>query len=194
MKKLLLCLILCAAFIPSVFAYSDDIDTAEPESEKIFAIVPGLRISLLGLEPTIGVNFYNLDVELGVAVSTGLTGEGGFGIAPAISVGYCSNPFDKGAVATVGLEYLLLTSSYINLLNKVSDENTDTSIPAIHSLSVYYRGGYNFNKVFGVIWRVRLPLIVGGGGEYFNITNTKGALVCCLAGICTMSIGIKFSI
>ncbi|BDC94357.1 hypothetical protein [Treponema bryantii] len=191
MKKLLLCIILCAAFIPSLFANSDDFD--EPKSEKIFAVVPGVRISILGLEPTIGFNIYNLDAELGVAISTGFTGEG-FGVAPAISVGYCTNPFDKGPVATFGLEYLILTSSYVNLLNKVADEAAYMDIPAIHTLSLYYRGGFNFNNVFGLTWRVRLPLFMGGGGEYFNITNYQGALICTLAGICTISVGVKFTI
>ncbi len=192
MKKLILCILICAAFIPSLFAKANDFDD-EPKSEKIFAVVPGVRLSILGLEPTIGFNIYNLDSELSAAISTGIAGEG-FGIAPAISVGYCTNPFDQGIVATFGLEYLILTSSYINMLNNFSEDASYVNIPAIHALSLYYRGGFNFNNVFGLTWRVRLPLFMGGGGEYFNITNYQGALLCTLIGICTISVGVKFTI
>lgn len=192
MKKFLLCLVFFAAFMPAIFA--DDFESDYNDSEKVFAVVPGLRLSILGLEPTIGINFHNLETELGVAISTGLTGNG-FGIAPNLSVGYCTNPFDKGISATFGAEYFLLTSSYINLLNKISDDDDyDYEVPAIHAVSLYYKGVFNFNKTFGLLWRVRLPLVMAGGGHSFNITNTQGALVCGLIGFCTISVGVKFSI
>ena len=63
MKKLLLCLILCAGLIPSVFARSSWDDDDDFDSDKIFGITPGIRLSILGLEPTLAVDIYHLEIE-----------------------------------------------------------------------------------------------------------------------------------
>ncbi len=195
MKRILICLLACVMIIPAVFADTDE--TRDYESEKIFGITPGVRLSVLGLEPTIGVNIYNLELEGACAFSTGLDGKQ-FGCAPSFSVAYNTNPFEKGSYAVFGGEYMYLTPSYTNMLTKTFDEDNDEDVlPGIHSISLFYKGGYNFTEVFGLIWRLRLPLMIAAtkDDESFNlnVTNLPGFAGCFLIGICTTSIGVKFT-
>ncbi len=193
MKKFLLCLVACTAFIAGAFAKSYD----EMDSEKIFGITPGARISVLGLEPTVAVDFYNLEVEAACAFSSGFDGKQ-FGAAPSFSVAYITNPFEKGISAAFGAEYMFLTPSYTNMLTRTMDKDDDVEdIPGIHMISVFYKGAYNFNHVFGLLWRIRLPLMIGatqdGESLNVNVTNLPGFAGCFLVGICTTSIGVKFT-
>ena len=56
----------------------------------------------------------------------------------------------------------------------------------------------NFNSVFGLEWRARLPLVLGGsdGEDSFsmNVTNWAGFGGSFLIGVCTLSLGVKFTI
>lgn len=196
MKKFLLCLIACTAIISAGFAGTKT-DEDEVSTERIFAITPGLRLSVLGLEPTFAVNFYNLELEGACAFSTGLDGKQ-FGFAPSFSVAYNTNPFEKGGYAVFGGEYMYLTPAYTNMLTKTLDEDKNEDVlPGIHTLSLFYKGGYNFTPVFGLMWRLRLPLMITGAkdGESFNlnVTNLPGFAGCFLIGVCTTSIGVKFT-
>lgn len=195
MKKIILSLLFCAALIPSVFAKAEDVEITA-ESEKVFGFGPGLRLSILGLEPTIAVDFYNLEVEGACAFSTGLDGKQ-FGAAPSFTISYNTNPFDKGGFATFGGEYMYLTRSYTNMLTKTIDENVKEDVlPGVHSLSFIYKGGYNFGKMFGILWRFRLPLLIyaeqDGESINLNVSNLPGCAACAFIGVCTTSIGIQF--
>lgn len=193
MKKIFICLALFA----SVFAVGFSRDFSYGNGENSFALVPGLRLSLLGLEPTFAVDFENLELEAACAVTTGVKGEG-FGIAPSVSIAYCSNPFDSGSVLTFGLEYMMVSSSYMRAFGAFSDSDTATGVPVFHAVSLFYKGGYKFTDVFGVLWRARIPLLIGGsdGNQslYYNITNTQGAFMCLLAGVLTLGVGVQFTI
>ncbi len=197
MKKILLCLILCAVIMPSIFARTETDD--DFESEKIFGITPGVRLSVLGLEPTLAIDVYNFEIEGTCAFSSGLDGKQ-FGFAPSLSVAYNTNPYENGSFAVFGTEYMYLTPSYTNMLAKTFDKDKDVDedlLPGIHSLSFFYKGGVNFNSVFGMLWRVRLPILISGSqdGESFNmnITNLPGFAGCFLIGVCTTSVGVKFT-
>lgn len=195
MKKILLCLILCASLIPAVFARSGDSDD---DSDKIFGITPGVRLSLLGVEPTLAFDITHLELEAACAFNTGFDGNQ-FGYAPSASVAYITNPFEKGGSTAFGLEYMYLSPSYTSLIIKASESNYNgVEIPGVHSLSLFYKGCYNFNSVFGLLWRLRLPVLITGkdtdGQTYnLNITNLPGFASCFLIGICTTTIGVKFT-
>ncbi|MCR5385552.1 MAG: hypothetical protein K6E69_00365 [Treponema sp.] len=197
MKKIFISLLLIGALFAPMFADSDD-DVSERTTsapEKTIGFGPGLRISVLGLEPTFAVDIGNLELEAACALSSGVTGKQ-FGFAPSFSVAYNSNPFEKGMAATFGLEYMYLTPAYTAVLADMFDDDSNSSTPGIHALSLFYRGGFNFNHVFGLLWRIRMPLVIGGSqdGESFNmnITNLPGFFGCLLVGVCTISIGVKF--
>ena len=171
------------------------------DSNKIFGIAPGIRFSVLGVEPTVALNVFNLELESACAFSSGLDGKK-FGAAPSFSVAYNTNPFEKGTSAVFGLEYMYLTPSYTNMLNKTVDKNNtiddEDELPGVHSLSLFYKGTYNFNKVFGLLWRVKLPVMimpaerVDGDIQNLNITNLPGFLGCTLIGFCLTSVGVRF--
>ena len=198
MKRLLLCLIICAVIIPSVFARSSDDD--ESESGRVFGITPGVRISIIGLEPMVAVNLSNLEIEGACAFNTGVDGKQ-FGYAPSVSIAYNSNPFEKGGFAAFGGEYMFLTPAYTNMLPRALNKDYDEDeIPGIHAVSLFYKGGYNFNTVVGITWRIRLPVLIAAKGETedasfnLNITNLPGFAACFLIGVCTTSIGVKFTL
>ncbi len=198
MKKIFLAMILSLVLMPAVFASPDEYEVTN-NSDKIFGIAPGVRFSVLGVEPTIALNLYNLELEGACAFSSGLDGKQ-FGAAPSFSVAYNTNPFERGTAAVFGLEYMYLTSSYTNMLNKTVEKNKNDEdvVPGIHSLSLFYKGTYNFNKVFGLLWRVKLPVMimpaerVDGEIQNLNITNFPGFLGCALIGFCLTSIGVRF--
>lgn len=190
MKKFLIAIIVFLLLLPAAFAKSDYYEFEE-SPKKIFGIAPGLRLSIIGLEPTLAIDFFNLEIEAGCAVSTGLDGKS-LGIAPSLSLGYCTNPFERGSSTTFGAEYYLLSPSYTNLMNQLSEDRTPTNGASIHAFSLFYKGAFHFNRHLGLLWRIRLPLFFGGDGQYFNITNPPGALLCCLAGIATVGVGVSF--
>lgn len=189
MKKLLISVLFIGALMTTAFA--------ETESDKIFGITPGIRLSILGLEPTVAVDITHLELEGACAFSTGFDGKQ-FGIAPSFSAAYITNPFEKGGSAAFGLEYMYLTPSYTNMIVKFIDKDNDEDVlPGIHSVSFFYKGCYNFNSVIGLLWRLRLPLMIAGKKDdvsfNMNITNLPGFAGCFLIGVCTTSIGVKFT-
>ena len=200
MKKSFLTVILSLFLLPAVFASPNEYEVTN-DSNKIFGIVPGIRFSVLGVEPTVALNVFNLELESACAFSSGLDGKK-FGAAPSFSVAYNTNPFEKGTSAVIGLEYMYLTPSYTNMLNKTVDKNNtiddEDELPGVHSLSLFYKGTSNFNKVFGLLWRVKLPVMimpaerVDGDIQNLNITNLPGFLGCTLIGFCLTSVGVRF--
>ena len=191
MKKILFCILFALILLPSTFARTEYYDLEDDEPEKIFGFTGGLRLSILGLEPVVGINFSNLEVEAGCSISTGLDGKE-FGIAPSLSVGYCTNPFERGSCTTVGLEYYFMSPSYTHLLGSYFGSASNPGGFAGHAVSLYYKGAVHFTQNFGLIWRVRLPLFMCGNDEYYNITNIAGAGICCLTGITTVAFGVNF--
>ena len=190
MKKFILSLFLCAAILPCVFAESDE----EVSSDKFFGVGPGLRLSLMGVEPTVAVNIYNLELEGACAFSSGWDPtETNFGWAPSFSIAYNTKPFDKGVSSTLGLEYVYLTKTYLNMLS-FSTGATDA-----HAASFFYRGAVNFNPHFSFLWRLRLPLMIAapdsdGKLSGIFITSPAGFGLSWLICLCTTSIGIKFEL
>ena len=196
MKRFLLTLLICAVLIPSAFAKAEDIEVTA-SSDKVFGITPGVRLSVIGLEPTIGVELFNLELEGCCALNTGLDGEQ-FGYAPSFTVAYNTNPFERGGFAVFGGEYMYLTPAYTNMIIKTIDEEVEGDVlPGIHTVSFIYKGGYRFNHVFGLLWRFRLPLLIAGENEEvkfnLNVTNLPGVAGCFLLGVCTTSIGVQFT-
>lgn len=196
MKKILFCLLICSVFAASAFARSKDNDD-DSASEKKFGLGPGVRLSVLGVEPTLSLDIFNLELEGACAFSTGPDGKQ-FGYAPSFSVAYNTNPFEKGGFSVFGAEYMYLTPMYTNMVSRAFDKDEDEDVfPGIHAVSVFYKGGYNFNSVFGLIWRLRLPVMITGKTEEesfnLNITNIPGFAGCFLIGVCTTSIGVKLT-
>ena len=196
MKRFLLSLLICAVLIPSVFAKAEDIEVTTA-SDKVFGITPGVRLSVIGLEPTFAVELFNLELEASCAINTGINGDQ-FGYAPSFTIAYNTNPFERGGFANFGAEYMYLTPAYTNMVVKTIDEEVEEDlVPGIHSLSFIYKGGYKFNHVFGLLWRLRLPLLIAAENEEvkfnLNVTNLKGLTACILLGACTTSIGVQFT-
>lgn len=198
MKKFFFVIILCFTFLPSLFADEfDDVVASSSKSEKLFVFTPGVRFSFLGIEPSFSFDIKNLELELACVISTGFTGKE-FGVAPSFAIGYNTNPFDRGAVATFGLEYMYLTSSYTNMIVKaVGGDDAEEQFPGIHGLGIYYKGAYKFNPTFGLLWKFQLPLLIyatkDGVSMNINITNMPGMLGCFIIGLSTTSIGVEFS-
>ena len=196
LKKLLLCLILCAGLIPSVFARSSWDDDDDFGSDKTFGITPGVRLSILGLEPTLALDISHLELEAACVFNTGFDGKQ-FAYAPSCSIAYITNPFEKGGSTAFGLEYMYLTPAYTAMMEKLVDADSSGLYPGVHGLSLFYKGCYNFNSVVGLLWRLRLPVMIMGkeGDNYYNlnITNLPGFAGCFLLGICTTTIGVKFT-
>ena len=196
MKKFIICILLCAALVPSVFASSDDDEY--DYKEKVIGITPGVRLSILGLEPTLGLNISNLEIEGACALNTGWDGKQ-FGYAPSVSIAYNTNPFEKGGYTVFGGEYMYLSPAYMNMIaTLLKDGDNRITIPSLHAFSVFYKGGYNFNNVVGMLWRIRLPLWIidneGGAQCNLNVTNLPGFAANFLIGVCTISLGVKFTI
>ena len=192
MKKFILCLTLLVSVLFSGFARSNnDLDAHEDSKEEVFSFNPGIRFSVLGFEPTFSLNVKNLEAEIGCALTTGYYGND-FGVAPNISIGYCTNPFDRGSFTTFGIEYLLVSDSYVKALY------SEFKVDKIHAVSLYYKGGYKFTDAFGINWRLRLPLFMGGKSddysEFYNILSVHGGNYCVIAGLFTISAGVQFSI
>ena len=138
------------ALLPSAFARTEIVEIDE-NSEKVFGMSPGLRLSILGLEPTFGVNYKNVEAEIGCAISSGIDGSK-IGVAPSFSIGYCTNPFYRGSCTTFGLEYYVLSSSYIGLLNRLDEDSDVMLVPVtIQALSLYYKGAYHLTKNFSTL-------------------------------------------
>ena len=203
MKKMIK-LVLSALFVfalvaPQVFADTDDSDDEmeilSDGSEKSFAFGPGVRFSILGMEPTLTFGISNLELEATCVISTGADGNQ-FGYAPSFSVAYNTNPFEKGSGATFGGEYMLLSSAYTSMLNKISDSKNTEKLPALNALSLFYKGHVNFTQHFGLHWRIRMPLFIfGSDGDNFqsiDVTSLAGLGICTLVGISTVSAGIQF--
>lgn len=197
MKKLIICLLLCAALVPSVFARSSDYDDDYDKPGKFMGLTPGVRLSIVGLEPTLALNFLNLEVEAACALNSGWDGKN-FGYAPSLSVGYNANPYNRGAFAVFGVEYMYLSPAYMTMMTNFLNLSNILSLPSIHSASIFYKGGVNFNSAFGMLWRIRLPLWImdsqGGNVCNINVTNVPGFATNFLIGICTFSVGLKLTI
>lgn len=200
MKKIFWIFALCAILGTAVFAdeYEDeDISFESDSTEKMIGFTPGIRFSVLGIEPTFSLNLSHLELEGSCIMSTGLKGEQ-FGYAPSVSVGYNTNPFERGSFAVFGGEYMCLSSMYITMLANLLNNDNEEDLPAIHSVSLFYKGGVNFTNRFGMIWRVRFPLVIAGAadGETYslNVTNLAGFGGCTLVGLSTISMGIKLTL
>ena len=110
-----------------------------------------------------------------------------------------THPFEKGASTVLGGEYMYLSPMYTNMITKFTDTDEDQEkLPAVHALSIFYRGGVNFTNRIGMNWRIRLPLLIAGyqDGESFNvnISNLMGFGICCLTGLCTVSLGLRVNL
>ena len=204
MNKITILLLLGLLLTPSVFAdENDDIETFTEKDtaseDKTFGAAVGVRFSVLGLEPVVDVNISHLELEGTCIFNTGLKGDE-FGYAPSFSIGFNTNPFEPGSTTVLGGEYMYLSPMYTNMITKITDkdnENTE-SLPAVHAVSLFYRGGVNFTSHLGMNWRVRLPLFIAGkqGDESFNvnISNLMGFGICCLTGLCTVSLGLRVNL
>jgi len=198
MKKLAIFLILTVTVFSSAFAdyQMKKKNTETSNSEKIIGFAPGIRLSLLGIEPSFGIDVKNLELEAACAISTGTTGDK-IGVAPSFSVAYNSDPFGNGVSATFGLEYMFLSSSYMNVLGDVSDSDDSGNDSNIHAISIFYRGDFKIVDFLAFCWRIRFPLFIGWEGndglESINVTNFPGLLGCGLIAICTVSIGVRFT-
>ena len=203
MKKIILVLLSFLFTLQLLVAENDDENQfSEIEEvstdEKTFGAAVGVRFSVLGLEPVVDINIKNLEIEGSCIFNTGLKGDE-FGYAPSLSIGYNTNPFEKGASTVLGGEYMYLSPMYTNMITKFTDTDEDQEkLPAVHALSLFYRGGVNFTNRLGMNWRIRLPLLIAGyqDGESFNvnISNLMGFGICCLTGLCTVSVGLRVNL
>lgn len=167
-----------------------------PDDMKVIGFAPGVRLSLLGIEPTFAIDILNLELEAACAISTGVTGDR-IGVAPSFCIAYNSDPFGDGVSATFGLEYMFLSSSYMRVLGDVIDSDDMGTDPNIHGISLFYRGDFKITRFAAFCWRIRFPLFIGWEGDdgfqSINVTNLPGLFGCGLISICTVGIGVRFS-
>lgn len=156
---------------------------------------PSLKLSMLGFEPAIAMNYNNLETEISVPFKTTADSSSIYA-APAINISYNTKPFSKGYSSTVGFEYMYLMAGYTESLFSLI-ENDSTDYPSLHAFSVFYRAGINFSDHFGIQIKARQPLCIlsakSNSNYRMSILNDIGFLESYLILVSTISVGVKYT-
>lgn len=151
MKKIFVIMtMLCFGLCFSLSAESEDVSkkvddtTVESKSEKKFGGAIGVRVSILGVEPSVSLIGGNTEVEVYCPVMQDYSSDGweDFTLGPGVSWGYLSSPFEKGFQNGVGAAY----NCYYNL--------------NLHAWSLYYKLGVRFNNGSNLMFRTMVPLVM----------------------------------
>lgn len=174
---------------------------------KVFGITPSLRFSIIGVEPSIALNIFNLEMEGGAAIQRQF-GSDYFGFAPIFSVGYNSKPFTKGYQNFIGASYIYLTENWMKstfigqIICDIQDKNTDVpdfSWPEGHIFAINYRGAFQWASKCNLNFRVLLPLAMyytdKENPTLITIADNIGGFgLSWLCAIASFSIGFKVTI
>ena len=192
MKKIFaLALLACVAGIP-LFAQED------AENGKTFGGSAGLRLSILGIEPTASFIFNHMEIEASCPLARYGINSSIVGYAPGAAVGYISSPFDKGWQNGVGISYYWFTQSYIDsVVETFWDVASTAENVNLHAFSLYYRGGIRFRKGFNMYFRVMVPLVLYAHADtekaVISVIDREFVSVMLLGCVCTQAIGVRFT-
>lgn len=187
MKKIISLLVLCFSLQVFVLAQESNTDKSFP-----MAYGPGLQFSILGIGPTITFDLANFEIDARVFFTqNGETKK--FGVSPQFSLGYNSNPYEKGYANFIGASYYMITASWIeSFLNLNNLDN-----PSLHLIGLVYNGAYQWNNGLGINFGLSLPFVTIAADNKSSSTlaifqGGPQALLSFLIGFCTFNVGIKY--
>jgi hypothetical protein len=190
--------------IPLLSFTSGLLTAQETVSNRFFGASIGGKLSILGYEPIVSINFSNLELECGVPMISGYdytTDEHNrkFGYGITGSIGYLSNPFSRGWQNGAGAAYTWFSPAYCNMtalavINLfIDDKDVSRSL-----ISCYYRGGYRFNSGFNLYFKETFPVVFFcpeiGQSSVYSIIDTWGTAASILTMFVTTSIGIRWEL
>lgn len=170
-------------------------------AERTFGGSVGMRLSVLGMEPTASFIFSQMELEASAPLSasggTSKDNPSKFGVMPGGSFGYLQEPFKTGWQNGVGIDYHWLSPSWweatlIGSLMKKSDIS-----PNFHAVSLYYKGGWKWSNGCNLYFRLLLPLVFwgptsDGSVKSLSVINTTGLAASFLALVVTPSLGFRW--
>lgn len=215
MKKKLIFTSLIAGMM-SLFAlpaFADDYYSYDSTRSTDISYSAGFRLSfLLGFEPEVSVTFNNLEISAFAPLSESVTNnEFGWGIGGSIGVN--SKPHGRGWQNGFGASYLFLSPSFfrtkfdtiIDVAYADAEEDTiigetrsddSTTDVSMHIASLYYRGGVKFNELWGLNFRIFMPVFAllsdGNETQHISILSGSGAALSFLCIPCSISLGVRF--
>lgn len=152
-------------------------------------IAPGIRFSVLGVEPTVSLNIDDLEVEAGFAFARDASyyidtsDDYRVMFTPNITFGWNYDAFDTGWHNLVGASYYL----------GMGFNSNETDV--YHMIGMAYRGSVRFRSNLEICAQTCLPfLIVHQGADEplpLTIADNGGIWECALLGLCMSSIGIR---
>ncbi len=169
-------------------------------SSSTMGVSAGVRFSVLGLEPELSFIYSNFEAAVFAPMVEGTsyaTDKDTFGPGIGTSIGYITDPFERGWENCVGLSYLFLSEKYmeVSLTGKVFNDNGhDNFLPNLHLFSIFYRGTVKFSKLFGISFRAELPLFVGASNGNHATIIGNDTWVCWLILPFSASLGLRFEI
>ncbi|MBP3710082.1 MAG: hypothetical protein J6I73_06760 [Treponema sp.] len=193
MKKMFAAALLACMVSISLSAQDD------AEKSKTLGGSAGLRLSILGIEPTASFIFNHMEIEASCPLARySMDSNATIGYAPGASFGYISSPFDKGWQNGVGISYYWFTPSYIDSVAAIFSGVTSTAQNGnLHAFSLYYRGGIRFRKGFNMYFRVMVPLVLYAHSDtdktVISIIDREFVSVMLLGCLCTQAIGFRFT-
>lgn len=153
-------------------------------------VSPGIRFSVLGVEPTVAFNVDDFEAEIGLAVARDGYYEFDSScryhtlLTPNITIGWNYDAFDTGWHNLVGFTY------YCGLGFK-----DDYSMDHYHLAGLGYRGSIRFRNNLEICFRTNLPFVVIDSTRadplYLTIADAGGFGECILYGLAMSSIGVR---
>lgn len=153
-------------------------------------VEPGIRFSVLGVEPTIAVGINDLEIEAGFAFAR--DGMYQFDsqkyralMTPNVTVGWNYDAFDTGWHNLVGFTYYC----------GIGYNKNATDI--YHMAGLGYRGSIKFRNNFEICVRTNLPFVIidptADDPLALTIADAGGIYDCLVYGISMTSVGFRFS-
>ncbi|MBQ9630789.1 MAG: hypothetical protein IJR49_04310 [Treponema sp.] len=215
MKKILLMIVLFFLSF-AIFAEGENSKGSENQNAakvKTLGGSVGLRISILGLEPTASIIYKKLEIEAFCPIASNGIFEGSFsdntiGYMPGASFGYLSKGFERGWQNGVGGFWYWITPEYIDTFlayggayassnSSSSGTYSSSSVegPDIHAFGIYYKGGIRFKSGCNLYFRMLFPLALYAPSERQTITiiNREALAAAALGWLLTQSIGFRYS-
>ena len=205
MKKVysfILCIIFSTLILFPVFS-----EDHSPDG-KVIGLTTGMRLSLLGFEPSVSLILDNLEIE-GFCPIVRYTRDWDnlkVGYAPGGSIGFISSPFDTGWQNGIGISYIWFTPSYVDTTMAIWSWKENNDDPDViknikenggHVFSLYYRGGVRFRSGVNLFFRIALPVVAFApdlaGNGVITIVDAYGGLASLAVCTLTQSIGIRFT-
>lgn len=151
-------------------------------------VSPGLRFSVLGVEPTVALNVDDFEAEVGFSFARDAYYD--FGgkyyrtiLTPNVTVGWNYDAFDTGWHNLVGATY------YCGF--GLNSDNNDV----YHMAGLAYRGSVKFRNNVEICIRTNLPFVIIDPTQddplALTIADAGGIFECALYGLAMSSIGVR---